>query len=342
VYPGGGDYRGLLTEVDLTEEALGRDAEAGDWVARAQAVAFQPEVPPVSTGAHCSKPYECGFYGHCSSQEPQAEYPVAWLPRLRAGDWLARGITDMRQLPAASLDALQFRVRHSTLTQEPYFDRVGAQAALARHPLPAYFLDFETIGAAVPLWAGTRPYQQVPFQYSLHHLDAQGQLSHSAFLDLSGADPALALATQLVTECGDHGPIFVYNISFESGRIAELATRFPQWGPALQAIRARLVDLLPITRSHYYHPTQHGSWSIKAVLPAMVPELGYDALGGVQNGGQAQEAYLEAVDAATSLSADKPWSSNFCATANWTPTPWCASGSCWPNERTGTSDGEQT
>jgi hypothetical protein len=103
-----------------------------------------------------------------------------------------------------------------------------------------------------------------------------------------------------------------------------------------------LVDLLPITRSHYYHPTQHGSWSIKAVLPAMVPELGYDALGGVQNGGQAQEAYLEAVDAATSLSADKPWSSNFCATANWTPTPWCASGSCWPNERTGTSDGEQT
>lgn len=140
----------------------------------------------------------------------------------------------------------------------------------------------------------------MPFQYSLHHLDAQGQLSHSAFLDLSGADPALALATQLVTECGDHGPIFVYNISFESGRIAELATRFPQWGPALQAIRARLVDLLPITRSHYYHPTQHGSWSIKAVLPAMVPELGYDALGGVQNGGQAQEAYLEAVDAATS------------------------------------------
>lgn len=300
VHPGGGDYRGLLTEVDLTEEALGRDAEAGDWVARAQAVAFQPEVPPVSTGAHCSKPYECGFYGHCSSQEPQAEYPVAWLPRLRAGDVLARGITDMRQLPAASLDALQFRVRHSTLTQEPYFDRVGAQAALARHPLPAYFLDFETIGAAVPLWAGTRPYQQVPFQYSLHHLDAQGQLSHSAFLDLSGADPALALARQLVTECGDHGPIFVYNISFESGRIAELATRFPQWGPALQAIRARLVDLLPITRSHYYHPMQHGSWSIKAVLPAMVPELGYDALGGVQSGGQAQEAYLEAVDAATS------------------------------------------
>jgi hypothetical protein len=99
----------------------------------------------------------------------------------------------------------------------------------------------------------------------------------------------------LVANCGDHGPVFVYSAPFEKGRISELADRFPALASPLLAIHARIVDLLPIARNRYYHPSQQGSWSIKAVLPAAVPELSYDQLAGVQDGGMAMVAFVEAI-----------------------------------------------
>ena len=103
-----------------------------------------------------------------------------------------------------------------------------------------------------------------------------------------------ALAHALLNACGTAGPVFVYYKGFEAARIRELAKQFNKLSPALLALNARLVDLLPIARDHYYHPNQQGSWSIKAVLPAMVPGLSYDKLDGVQDGGGAQAAYVEA------------------------------------------------
>jgi hypothetical protein len=89
--------------------------------------------------------------------------------------------------------------------------------------------------------------------------------------------------------------VYVYNAGFETGRIRDLAERYPHLSEALLAINVRAVDLLPIARERYYHPSQQGSWSIKSVLPAVVPELRYDALDGVQDGGMAMEAFLEAI-----------------------------------------------
>jgi hypothetical protein len=103
------------------------------------------------------------------------------------------------------------------------------------------------------------------------------------------------LAKALIAACGDAGPVFVYNGAFERTRISELAERYPDLAEALLAINARVVDLLPIARNRYYHPSQCGSWSIKAVLPAAVPELSYDALEGVQDGGSDMEAFCEAI-----------------------------------------------
>ncbi|WP_313146018.1 DUF2779 domain-containing protein, partial [Diaphorobacter nitroreducens] len=104
----------------------------------------------------------------------------------------------------------------------------------------------------------------------------------------------------LITACGECGPVFVYNAAFETTRIRELADRYPSLAPALHAINDRVVDLLPVARQHYYHPSQQGSWSIKAVLPALCPDRGYDQLDGVQDGGMAQQAYLEAIASTTS------------------------------------------
>lgn len=302
-YPGNGDYQGLLVEEDLTDEALGRSPEVRQWIAAAQVLAAQPEEPSTGTGRHCSEPFECGFLPHCRSGELVAEHPVEWLPRIQAAalkQHLAQGaVIDMSQVPDDLLNERQRRVKHCTLEQRTYFDGTGAAQSLADWPLPGLFLDFETIKFVVPIWAGTRPYQQIPFQFSLHLLGADGELAHTAFLDLSGEDPSLRFAEALLQACAPAGPIFVYNKGFEGARIRELAERYPKYQQGLLALVPRLVDLLPIAEQHFYHPSQQGSWSIKKVLPAMAPELRYGDLEGVQDGNAAMDAYLEAIDPRT-------------------------------------------
>lgn len=304
VYPGDGDYRGLLKECDLTPEAFGRDEEVREWIAAAHEIVAKEAEPEIGTGEQCGSPFACGFFDYCQSQEPQAKYPVYWLPSIRANalkEHIAgHPALDLRDTPDELLNELQQRVKVHTLSGEAYFNAAGAAAALKAYSLPAYFMDFETIQFAVPIWKSTRPYQMIPFQFSLHTLDESGKLDSQAFLDMSGNDPSRTFAESLVAVCGNSGPIFVYNAGFEGARIKELAERFPEFASGLLAIKARLVDLHPITKTNYYHPSQHGSWSIKAVLPAVAPDLSYEALEGVQHGGMAMEAYLEAIHPDTS------------------------------------------
>lgn len=304
-YPGGGDYAGLLVENDLSEQAFARAAEVRQWIGDARTVVRKKLPPPILTGAHCSEPYECGFYGHCAAQEPQAQHPVTHLPRLQGKAIKTlledRAVNDMRHVPDALLNETQLRVKTHTLAGTTFFDAAGAAADLAAHKLPALFIDFETIQFAVPIWAGTRPYQQIPFQLSAHRLTRTGKLTHSDFLSLSGQDPSQAFAEALVAACGNSGPVYVYNAAFETTRISELAQRFAPLRPALLAINERVVDLLPIARQRYYHPGQQDSWSIKKVLPAIAPDLSYDQLDGVQDGGMAMDAFREGISPQTSV-----------------------------------------
>ena len=302
-YPGGGDYQGLLVENDLTDEAFARGAEIQRWIEAAQSAVAQAAAPAIAIGPHCHEPYACGFYAHCQSQVPQAEHPIAWLPKPLKNGLVAlianTGITELRDVPDHLLSAKQQRIKNVTLTKEAYFDQAGAAQALAAHTLPAYFLDFETINYAVPIWPGTRPYEQIPFQFSVHRLSDTGQLTEHSFIDLSGNDPSEAFAKALVAACHEPIPIFVYNAGFERTRMSELAAKFPPLAQALLALNASLVDLLPIARKYYYHPSQQGSWSIKAVLPALCPDLHYDDLEGVQDGGMAMTAFEEALSPQT-------------------------------------------
>src|SRR6185312_4165316 len=212
VYPGGGDYQGLLVENDLTTEAFGREAEVKAWIAEAQAIARKRTEPAMGTGRHCNEPYECGFLHYCQAQEPQTEYPVQWLPGVRKQalqDLVEEGVIDLRDVPDDALSDRQQRVKAHTLSGKAYFDAPSAAADLAGHKLPAYFLDFETIQFGVPIWKETRPYQQIPFQFSLHRLTRTGKLEHQSFLDLSGRDPSRAFAEALIGACGERGPVFV-------------------------------------------------------------------------------------------------------------------------------------
>ena len=298
VYPGNGDYRGLFKENDLSAEAFSRMEEVKQWIVHAQSIVAEKNEPVKATGNHCNSPVDCSFKDYCSRNELKPEYPIYWLPRFslaRAEQLAAQGIDDLRNIPDNLLNDKQLRVKAHTLAKTVFFDASGAALVLAAYPLPAYFLDFETISFAVPVWKSTRPYQQIVFQFSLHKLDISSQLKHTEFLDLSGNDPSESFAYAMISACGEEGPVFVYNAGFEKTRISELAKRYPSFSQPLLAINTRVVDLLPIARDYYYHPSQQGSWSIKKVLPAVVPEICYEMLEGVQDGGMAMEAFIEGI-----------------------------------------------
>lgn len=303
VYPGGGDYEGLFQVEDLTGEARGRRSEVAQWLHDAQVVAALGEAPEIEVGPHCTDPFVCGFCAHCHAGIVQSEDPFVMLPNLRSNRKEAfelSGINRLEDIPDEQLSEKQLLVKSAHLNDEPFFDAETARRSLEQYNGTAYFLDFETVMLAVPIWAGTRPYQNVPFQYSLHRIESSGDQAHFEFLNLDGVDPRRALAEQMIADCGHKGPVFVYNESFERRIIQELAGWFPDLEPPLGALLERIVDLHPIAKECYYHPVQNGSWSLKAVAPAIAPELSYSDLQGVQVGSDAGIAYLEAIAPETS------------------------------------------
>lgn len=294
VYEGEGNYQGLLTHNDVTDEILPLIEQVPAWIKSFQDMLAGP-MPPIAAGDQCKSPYECPFLNHCAL--PQAEYPVTMLPYAGnlARELEASGIRDVRDIPEGRLvKEVHQRIRRSTLDNAYELD-AEAREKVAALPYPRYYLDYETIQFVVPAWVGTRPYEQLPFQWSCHVEHADGTLAHREFLDTSGKSPLRAFAESLIEAVGDSGPILVYSIGFERSRTLELAVRFPDLAKRLDAIASRMFDLLPIARQHYYHPAMKGSWSIKAVLPTIAPDLDYKQLDEVQDGGMAQAAYLEII-----------------------------------------------
>jgi hypothetical protein len=297
VYPGGGDYQGLFSSQDLTEETKPLIEKIPRLVADMQEMLLG-SVPDISVGSHCTDPYECPFFSHCSPA--QSEYPVSILPY---GGKLARtlaaeGHTDLRDVPGERLinDRHQ-RVWRASRSGKAELSPESA-GELRALPYPRFYLDFETIQFPVPIWAGTRPYEQLPFQWSCHIETADGGLSHREFLDTSGSAPMRAFAESLFAMLGTEGPVLVYS-SFERTQIRALIVRFPDLQIPLMRIVDRLFDLLPVAQSAYYHPAMKGSWSLKSLLPTIAPDLDYSTVGEVQHGGGAQVAYREIIHPAT-------------------------------------------
>ena len=301
-YPGGNNYSGLMKLLAVDEYIAPLQTEVPKWLADAQAVAGG-SAPVVKVGAQCDSPFTCGFQTYCESLTSPAQFPISWLPMLhhtKRKNYEVAGYLDIRDVPFEGLSAKQQRVALATINNEIFFEPL---AEVERQSVAGtrYYLDFETISFVIPIWAGTRPYQQVPFQWSCHVELPHGSLSHEMFLDLSGGDPSRAFAESLVSTLGKSGPIIVYNQAFEKRIIRELANRYPDLAHGLNALLSRGVDLLPLANAHFYHPSMKGSWSIKAVLTAIAPELDYASLGDVSDGMAAQDAYSEAIHSDTTV-----------------------------------------
>lgn len=237
------------------------------------------QPPDIAPGRHCTDPVTCEFYDRCNPPRPDDH--IGYLPRIHASameELEDAGIESIREIPDDfDLTEIQRRAATCVQTGEPWFSpELGNALSGLRYPL--CFMDFETVNPAIPRFAGMRPYDQLPFQWSVHVQRApEAKLEHFEFLATDDSDPRREFISSLCAALGEGGSILVYS-SFESRRLSDLATWLPEYAERIKAIQARLFDLLPIVREHTYHPAYAGSYSIKSVLPALVPEMSYEGM----------------------------------------------------------------
>ena len=232
--------------------------------------------------------------GHCWKDVP--EYSVFNVSRIggRAFDLWRDGILHIADIPDDfALSASQQLQVQAEKTGEVFRDQEALDEFKSQLVRPLYFMDFETFMPAVPMYEGTRPYQMLPFQYSLHVVGAAGEEpAHFAFLGTPPEDPREEFIRSLLKNIGKSGSVLTWNQAFEISRLNEIARDFPQYSGEIAALVERVVDLmLPFQRKHFYTPQMKGSYSIKNVLPALVPELSYKDLD-IQEGGTASLVYM--------------------------------------------------
>ncbi len=271
------DLSNLFTREDVTAGAAAKQPELPGLIA-GQLRMLAGDLPDVPVGGHCTKPYDCPFMDRCWRDVPK--HHVSTLYRVKNGgaDWIAQGFETVDQLPAGSgLSAVQERQRQAVkagrLIVEP-----GLARALQPFQEPIAFLDFETVGLAIPVWNGCHPYDAVPVQFSCHRSSLDGSVVHHEWLADGPGDPRPEIARRLVEACRGARAVVAYNATFERRGIQHLADAVPEMAKELLDIEAKLIDPLPVVRENVYHPDFGGSFSLKAVLPALVPGPGYEEL----------------------------------------------------------------
>ncbi len=269
---------------DLVEEASHGIHERIDNMFEDMA---REKCPEPGIGKHCRDPYECTLT-ECWDFLPEYNIFNLYYGGKKCFDLYDDGIFTVNEIPDSyKLNGKQCIQRNCEVSGQPHVDSEAINEFLNTLHYPLYYLDFETIGLAVPLFNGTRPYQGIPFQFSLHVVsDEKANPEHFSFLANRPDDPRPSFLSELKKVLGDSGSIVVYNQGFEEGILKELAIVFPEYNDWIIGIRSRLVDLLQPFRSfYYYHPLQKGSASIKKVLPALTGK-GYDGME-ISEGGEA-------------------------------------------------------
>ena len=278
-------------------------------------VIFDKEMPSNDIGPQCSTPYDCDFISHCWKHIPDnSVFNIARLNTSRKFELYNEGIIEFKDIPKDEpLNDKQWMQIDSALNNTEHIDKYGLKEFMETIKYPLYFMDFETFMPAIPLFDHSRPYQQICFQYSLHYqtelttkmvansrheTGASRQsieLEHYEFLGEAGIDPRIKFIETLLRDTSKKGDIFVYNQAFEITRLKEIARDFPIFKSDIEERISRIKDLMtPFQNKLIYKPQMHGSYSIKAVLPALVPELSYKNLE-IHEGGTAMSSYEELI-----------------------------------------------
>ncbi|MGD8881682.1 MAG: DUF2779 domain-containing protein [Desulfobacterales bacterium] len=289
------DLDSLFAFKDLTNDIKSMQPEIASSLAEQNAMLASSDAPEIQPSRHCHKPYDCEFWDHCTKGMPEFwVYNINGIAQKKLDELADMGIQDIGDMPATfALSQIQDRIRASVTNQQEYIsDKLEAELNDMEYPI--HFLDFETIGPAIPRYAGTRPYQTLPFQWSDHILYEDGKLDHREYLSNEDKDPREEFTQTLIDALGTEGNVVIYT-SYEIGVLNSIIAHFPQYADKLQSVIDRFIDLYAIIRRHYYHPRFYGSFSLKYVLPALVPEMSYDKLS-IQDGIQASLNYLRMID----------------------------------------------
>ena len=295
------DLDKLFTRQNVTDEVLERQVGIKKEIA-AQKRMLKGNEPDIDIGPWCNTPYECDFMCHCWKDVPEDSVFSLAGKGVDTFDLYRQGIVRLKDIPSNLLKGKQLQQVEATRGKKTIVNKEKLREFLDSLWYPLYFLDFETFEVTIPEYDGLHPFQQVPFQYSLHSQKrAGGKLHHTEYLAKPGIDPRKEIVGRLLEDIPEGACVLDYYKSFESSRIKELAEQFPRKKKRLQSIIDNMLDLIdPFKDRHLYSWKQQGSHSIKAVLPAFVKGMSYDNME-IGNGGAAMQAYHQMCDL-----ADKP------------------------------------
>ena len=303
------DLNELFTTEDLTDIARSRQGIVEEKIAFLKAYMRKRKEPDQPIGVHCFTPYACGFFSHCTKELPKPNVfdlrNTQLNTRIR---YYEQGLISFADLQACGNlkknPAMQVKYELEDLPD--LIQKPAIQQFLDTITYPLYYLDFETFQPAIPLYDYCSPYDQIPFQYSLHYQKKKnGKLYHREYLAKPHEDPRRGLAEQLCRDIPEDVCVLAYNMAFEKARIKEMAGLFPDLAPHLMSIFNNMKDLMiPFQQRAWYNRAMQGSYSIKYVLPALYPddpELDYHSLEGVHNGHEASDAFkqMHSMDADT-------------------------------------------
>ena len=290
IYQGGEvDLQALFSIEDVSEAVTDRRGRVPERLAAMKATLLNADPPMIEPGQHCHTPYECPFWAHCTKEKPQR-----WIYHLPGkkeivSQLVRQGIMTIDDIPGDTrLSDVQRKVKDNVEWMSSELGRI-----LRSVSYPIHHFDAETVMLARPRFPFTRPYQSLPVQWSNHIELESGEVVHQEFLHNEASEPRKRWAEALIESLGEEGSIVVYS-AYEEALLHQLAETFPEFRSACRAIVNRLWDLLPVIKNYYYHPAFNGSYSIKSVLPAVVPSLGYGDLT-IQEGGQAAAEYYRMV-----------------------------------------------
>lgn len=282
----------LFTKEDITAQTQELQLQVEPNLEKMVEIIQSAECPDIKIGPHCSNPYECPLMEMCWAFLPENNVFSLYRGKTLGFELLQQQVQKLADIPPGTkLNSSQSIQVKCAKTNKPHIDKKGIAKFLSTLQYPLYFLDFETVAPAIPFYDGTRPYQNIPFQFSLHILEKKdGKQEHHSFLAEGETDPRPEILKELKSLLGNDGSIIAYNAGFETGCLDGCAESNSQYSEWVARIKQRVIDLLgPFKSFYYYHPEQDGSASLKSVLPALTGK-GYEGME-IADGGTASREY---------------------------------------------------
>ena len=299
------DIHKFFQTIDMSRDVNDELQNVPSLLRKAEQIYTLKEEPVKDIGEHCREPYECAFWEYCTKNLPTPNvFDLYRMGFKKALKYYYNGQISYNDLLFDSSITNEKQLRqmlHNVSEQPDDIDKDGITDFLDTLSYPIYFLDFETMQPVIPQFPGTKPYAQIPFQYSLHYIEYEGgPLLHKEFLAESGTNPLRAIAERLCEDIPMNVCVTAYNKAFECTRLKELAELFPDLAEHLLNIESNIKDLLvPFQSGYYYNKAMGGSFSIKSVLPALFPNepsLDYHNLEQIHNGGEAMSIFPKIKD----------------------------------------------